>query len=348
MSEAARPLDELATQAVTKDGEHVTGETTKRGAEVAKPATKGGELVTAATTKAGLAIEATTVRPVRRPPWLKVQLPQTAAFARTRAIVDGNRLHTVCESANCPNIGECWSAGTATFMILGNVCTRSCGFCAVQTGRPPAYDTAEPERVAEAIAAMKLVHVVITSVDRDELADGGSAIWRETILAVRRRASTLRIEVLVPDFKGDLANLDRVLEARPDILAHNCETVPRLQTRVRPQARHERSLRVLAHAKARGFITKSGLMLGLGEKDAEIGEVLEDLRRVGCDIVTLGQYLQPTRNHLPVERYVTPGEFRAWEVQARTLGFAHVESGPLVRSSYHAERASAVFERFFG
>ena len=279
----------------------------------------------------------------RRPDWLRVQLPQTAQFARTRGIVNRNQLHTVCESANCPNIGECWSAGTATFMILGNVCTRSCGFCAVLTGRPPTYDEDEPVRVAEAIASMTLVHVVLTSVDRDELEDGGSRIWAQTIREVRARAPELRIEVLIPDFKGDVASLDRVLAAGPDILAHNVETVPRLQKSVRPQARYERSLAVLEHAKSRGFLTKSSLMLGLGETEAEVEEVLRDLRVVGCDILTLGQYLQPTKAHLPVERFAHPDEFLRLAESAREFGFAHVESGPLVRSSYHAERASGLF-----
>jgi lipoyl synthase len=284
----------------------------------------------------------------RRPDWLRVRLPQSAEFARTRGIVHRNRLHTVCESAACPNIGECWSAGTATFMILGNVCTRSCGFCNVLTGRPTELDQEEPERVADAIASMNLIHVVITSVDRDELQDGGAAIWAQTIQAVRRRSPKTRIEVLIPDFKGVESSFDLVLAARPDILAHNCETVPRLQRTVRPQARYERSLGVLAYAHERGFITKSSLMLGLGEEAEEVREVMRDLRRTGVDILTLGQYLQPTRRHLPVQRYVTPDEFAAFADEARALEFGHVESGPLVRSSYHAERAEKAIERFFG
>ncbi|MEZ4654453.1 MAG: lipoyl synthase [Candidatus Eisenbacteria bacterium] len=286
--------------------------------------------------------------PGRRPPWLRVRLPQSAEFARTRGIVSRNRLHTVCESAACPNIGECWSAGTATFMILGNVCTRSCGFCNVITGKPPEYDADEPDRVADAIASMNLVHVVITSVDRDELPDGGAEIWARTIEAVRRKTPGTRIEVLIGDFKGDPESLARVLDARPDVLAHNCETVPRLQQTVRPQARYERSLQVLARAHEAGFVTKSSLMLGLGETNDEVREVMRDLRQAGVDILTLGQYLQPTRRHLPVERYVTPEEFAELAEEARGLAFAHVESGPLVRSSYHAERAEGAFERFFG
>jgi len=281
----------------------------------------------------------------RRPPWLRVSLPQTAEFARTRGIVNGNRLHTVCESAHCPNIGECWSAGTATVMILGDVCTRSCGFCAVKTGRPYEYDLEEPDRAGRAIAAMDLKHVVITSVDRDELDDGGSQVWHDTILAVRRFAPETKVEVLIPDFKGREDNLDRVLAAKPDILAHNCETVSRLHKRVRPQATYARSLWVLEHAKTHGSITKSSLMLGLGETEQEIEETLVDLRDIQCDILTLGQYLQPTKSkHLPVERFAHPDEFARLKVFALELGFAHVESGPLVRSSYHAERASGLVD----
>lgn len=275
----------------------------------------------------------------RRPEWLRVRLPQGAEFARIRGIVTGNRLHTVCESANCPNVGECWSAGTATFMILGNICTRSCGFCSVATARPRGLDLEEPERVAAAIAGMKLVHAVITSVNRDELPDGGAAIWAATIRAVRRASPQTRIEVLIPDFEGDAAALDAVLEARPDILGHNVETVPRLYRKVRPQAKYERSLWVLAHAKERGFVTKSSVMLGLGETDEEVRAVLADLRGIDCDLMTLGQYLQPTRRHLPVERFAHPDEFKRLGEHGRALGFVHVESGPLVRSSYHAERA---------
>lgn len=277
--------------------------------------------------------------PGRRPEWLRVRLPQGGEFAETRGIVSRHRLHTVCESANCPNVGECWSSGTATFMILGNVCTRSCGFCAVLTGRPGTVDREEPERVASAIARMGLVHAVITSVDRDELADGGATIWAETILAIRRLSPTTKVEVLIPDFQGKAEDLDTVLAARPDILAHNVETVPRLQRTVRPQAKYDRSLWVLRHAKDRGFITKSGLMLGLGETHDEVAEVMRDLRGVNCDLLTLGQYLQPTRDHLPVDRYWHPDEFARLKEIADKLGFLHVESGPLVRSSYHAERA---------
>jgi lipoyl synthase len=283
--------------------------------------------------------------PGRRPEWLRIRLPQGGEFAQTRDIVSRHRLHTVCESANCPNVGECWSAGTATFMILGNVCTRSCGFCAVLTGRPGTVDREEPERVAGAIAGMELVHAVITSVDRDELPDGGAGIWAETIRAIRRLSPATRVEVLIPDFQGEAANLDTVLEARPDVLGHNVETVPRLQRQVRPQANYDRSLWVLRHAKSHGFITKSGLMLGLGETYDEVTAVMRDLRGVECDLLTLGQYLQPTRAHLPVVRYWHPDEFARLKALAAELGFLHAESGPLVRSSYHAERAGGLGDR---
>jgi lipoic acid synthetase len=277
--------------------------------------------------------------PGRRPEWLRVRLPQGPEFAQTRGIVSRHRLNTVCESANCPNVGECWSSGTATFMILGTVCTRSCGFCAVITGRPGTVDLEEPQRVAAAIGRMGLVHAVITSVDRDELPDGGAQIWAETILAIRRLSPATKVEVLIPDFQGKVADLDTVLAARPDVLAHNVETVPRLQRQVRPQAKYDRSLSVLRLAKERGFVTKSGLMLGLGETQDEVMAVMRDLRGAGCDLVTFGQYLQPTRDHLRVERYWHPDEFARLKEIADELGFLHVESGPLVRSSYHAERA---------
>ena len=278
-------------------------------------------------------------RPLRRPEWLRVRLPQGGQFADTSSIVSRHRLHTVCQSAHCPNVGECWSAGTATFMILGNVCTRSCGFCAVSTGRPGVVDHEEPARVAEAIARMNLVHAVITSVDRDELPDGGASVWAETIRAVRRASPGTKVEVLIPDFQGSARDLDAVLEARPDILAHNVETVPRLHRQVRPQAKYERSLWVLERAQRRGFVTKSSVMVGLGETEEEVVAVMRDLRGVGCDFVTFGQYLQPTRQHLPVERFWHPDEFARLRETAESLGFLHVESGPLVRSSYHAERA---------
>ncbi len=273
-----------------------------------------------------------------RPDWLKVRLPQGESYFRLKELVRRESLHTVCESAACPNIGECWGRGTATFMLLGNVCTRSCGFCDVRTGRPLATDSGEPERVGRAVAALGLRYAVLTSVNRDELADGGAGHWAETIKQVRRLNPGCGVEALVPDFEGDLDALDRVLEAAPDVLAHNVETVPRLYRRVRPQAVYERSLAVLEHAARRGFAAKSGLMLGLGEEPDEVRAVLRDLAQRGCATVTLGQYLRPSRNHLPVERYVPPAEFDAWRNAGLALGLKHVEAGPLVRSSYHADR----------
>jgi lipoyl synthase len=275
----------------------------------------------------------------RRPEWLKVALPSHGGFQSTRNIVSGNRLHTVCESARCPNIGECWGAGTATFMILGDICTRGCRFCAVKTGRPTELDRDEPERVASAIASMPIRHAVITSVNRDELDDGGATVFAATIRAIRRRSPGVSVEVLIPDFMGSRAALDIVVDAAPDVLNHNVETVPRLYRRVRPQARYERSLWVLARSKSRGMKTKSSLMVGLGEAEEEIVSVLGDLHSIGCDIATIGQYLQPTAKHLPVDRWVPLDEFARYRAAALRLGFLHVESGPLVRSSYHAERA---------
>jgi len=274
----------------------------------------------------------------RRPEWLKVRAPGGEDFARIKTMMRSKALHTVCEEARCPNISECWDAGTATFMIHGDTCTRSCGFCAVKTGRPLPVDLDEPRRVAEAIAAMNLTHAVITSVNRDELKDGGSVIWAETIRAVRELAPSTTIEVLIPDFKGNMANLQRVIDAKPDILNHNTETVPRLYKRVRPQGRYPWPLEVLKESKRQGMRTKTGIMLGLGEKPEEVLEAMRDLREVECDILTLGQYLQPTKNHLPVDRFVHPDEFKQYETIGLEMGFDIVESGPLVRSSYHAER----------
>jgi lipoyl synthase len=274
----------------------------------------------------------------RRPEWLKVRAPGGEDFARLKGMMRSKALHTVCEEARCPNISECWNAGTATFMIHGDVCTRSCGFCAVKTGRPLPVDYDEPRRVAEAVAAMDLKHCVITSVNRDELKDGGSEIWAETIRVVRETAPSTTIEVLVPDFKGNLANLQRVIDARPDILNHNTETVPRLYKRVRPQGRYQWSLDVLKESKRQGMRTKTGIMLGLGETPDDVVAVMRDLVELRVDILTLGQYLQPTKNHLPVDRFVHPDEFKQYEVLGKDMGFDIVESGPLVRSSYHAER----------
>ena len=255
-------------------------------------------------------------------------------------LVDQHKLHTVCQSAMCPNLGECWSRGTATVMILGNICTRSCNFCAVQTGRPTELDLGEPARVAEAVATMGLRHCVITSVARDELADGGAAVWAATIRAVRRRNPATAIEVLVPDFKGRMADVDTVLDAGPDIFNHNVETVERLQKPVRVQARYDRSRSVLRHAKSRGFTAKTGIMLGLGERPEEIERTLRDLAGDGMNILTIGQYLRPSSQHLPVERWVTPEEFLHWKEFGLSIGFGVVESGPMVRSSYHADEQS--------
>jgi len=276
----------------------------------------------------------------RKPPWLRARLPGGPGYSAVRDLVEGNGLHTVCQSAQCPNLGECWSRGTATVMILGNICTRSCGFCAVQTGRPTELDLGEPARVADAVARMGLRHVVLTSVARDELADGGAGVWAATVRAVRHRNPDTAIEVLVPDFKGRLPDVDTVLDARPDIFNHNVETVERLQKPVRVQARYDRSRSVLRHAKSRGFTTKTGLMLGLGERQEEVEQTLRDLVSDQVEILTIGQYLQPTREHLPVERWVTPEEFAHWKEFGVAIGFGVVESGPLVRSSYHADEQS--------
>jgi lipoic acid synthetase len=276
----------------------------------------------------------------RKPDWLRAKLPSGPGYSAVRGLVDGRGLHTVCQSAQCPNLGECWSRGTATVMILGNICTRSCGFCAVQTGRPTELDLGEPARVAEAVAAMGLRHCVITSVARDELADGGASVWAATIRAVRRRNPSTAIEVLVPDFKGRVQDVDAVLDARPDIFNHNVETVERLQKPVRVQARYDRSRGVLRHARSRGFTVKTGIMLGLGERGEEVERTLRDLASDGVSILTIGQYLQPTRQHLPVDRWVSPEEFRRWKEFGLSVGFGVVESGPLVRSSYHADEQS--------
>ncbi len=279
----------------------------------------------------------------RKPEWLRAKLPSGKAYAAVRKVVDDNQLHTVCQSAQCPNMGECWSRGTATVMILGNICTRSCNFCAIQTGRPTELDLGEPARVAEAVAKMNLRHCVITSVTRDELADGGAAVWAATIRAIRNRNPGTAIEVLTPDFKGNLDLIDIVLEAGPDIFNHNVETVERLQKPVRVQAQYHRSLKVLRHAAEQGHVTKSGIMLGLGETEPEIARTLRDMQSAGIKIVTLGQYLQPSSKHLPVDRWVTPEEFDEWKRFGLDIGFEFIESGPMVRSSYHAEEQSAAY-----
>lgn len=273
-----------------------------------------------------------------RPDWLKVRIPSGETYSRLSNLMRDNELHTVCEEARCPNIAECWNAGTATFMILGDTCTRSCGFCAVKTGRPPLLDIEEPERVAFATKKMNLRHVVITSVNRDELPDGGAKVFADTIRAVRRDNPTTRIEVLIPDFKARIESLQQIIDAKPDIINHNTETVPSLYRTVRPQAKYRWSLGVLRLAKDAGFITKTGIMLGLGEEREELVRVMADLVEIKVDILTLGQYLQPTPNHLPVHRFVHPDEFAELREIGLSMGFRNVESGPLVRSSYHAEQ----------
>lgn len=276
---------------------------------------------------------------LRKPEWLKVPIPSGLDYVGVKKAVHDNKLHTICESGSCPNQAECWSAGTATIMILGNVCTRSCQFCNVATGKPEAVDIAEPHRVAQSIKTMGLKHVVLTSVDRDDLVDGGSKIWAATIRAIRKHAPGVTIETLIPDFQGKEEQLDRIIEVAPEIVSHNIETVKRLTREVRVQARYERSLEVLNYLKKGGIAkTKSGLMLGMGETDIEIEETLKDLRMAGVEIITIGQYLQPTKKHLLVQRYVHPDEFAKYKEWAIDLGFTFVESGPLVRSSYHAEK----------
>jgi len=274
----------------------------------------------------------------KKPSWLRVKLPIGENYKNVRNLVDTHRLHTICESGNCPNMGECWGAGTATFMILGNTCTRSCGFCAVATGRPEPVDWDEPQRVAEAIHLMKVKHAVITSVDRDELKDGGSIIWQNTIKAVKSLNPGTTLETLIPDFKGEKENIQRVIEAAPEVVSHNIETVERLTKQVRIQAKYWRSMEVLKTLKEGGMRTKSGIMLGLGEGKEEVIQTLQDLANVGIDVITLGQYLQPTKKHLSVVRFIHPDEFAEYREIGYGLGIDYVESGPLVRSSYHSER----------
>lgn len=280
----------------------------------------------------------TTETRIKKPNWLRVKLPTGEGYKHVRGLVDNHKLHTICESGNCPNMGECWGAGTATFMILGNICTRSCGFCAVATGRPEAVDWDEPQRVAEAIHLMKVKHAVITSVDRDELKDGGSIIWANTIKAVRALNPDTTLETLIPDFKGQWENLERVIEAAPEVVSHNLETVERMTRKVRIQAKYHRSLEVIRRLKDGGMRTKSGIMLGLGEEKEEVLQSMQDLADNGCDVITLGQYLQPTQKHLPVKRFVHPDEFAFYREEGYKMGLDYVESGPLVRSSYHSER----------
>ena len=279
----------------------------------------------------------------RKPNWLRAKLPSGPNYGRVHKIVEENNLNTVCQSAHCPNVGECWSRGTATIMILGNVCTRACSFCAVESGRPTELDLGEPVRVAQAVKKMALRHCVLTSVARDELQDGGASVWAATIRAVRHQNPMTAIEVLIPDFQGKKDSLDTVLDAKPDILNHNMETVARLQRPVRKTASYSQTLGVLRHAKSRGFPTKSGIMLGLGEEEHEIEETIRDLAAEKLDILTIGQYLQPSPDHAPIDRWVTPEEFEHWKNFALCQGVGVVESGPLVRSSYHADEQS---ERF--
>lgn len=279
----------------------------------------------------------------KRPDWLKGKLPSGPGFREVQDNVEKNDLHTVCSSAQCPNMGECWSRGTATLMILGNICTRACSFCAIQTGRPTELDIGEPARVAESVRRMNLKHCVITSVARDDLKDGGASVWAATVRAIRHKNPHTAVEILTADFRGRQEHLDVVLDAEPDIFNHNLETVKRLQRPIRKTARYDRSLWCLRHAGSRGFVTKSGLMLGIGEKGEEVKEVMQDILNAGVKILTIGQYLSPSPKHAPVDRWVTPEEFDQWKEYGHEIGFDFVESGPLVRSSYHADEQSAKF-----
>jgi lipoic acid synthetase len=275
---------------------------------------------------------------LKKPSWLRVKLPIGENYRKVRRLVDEHKLHTICESGSCPNMGECWGEGTATFMILGNICTRSCGFCAVQTGRPEEVDEFEPGRVANSVKIMGVKHAVITSVDRDDLKDGGSSIWVQTIKAIRVQSPQTTMETLIPDFAGKWENLQRIIEIAPEIVSHNLETVRRLTKEVRIQAKYDRSLELLFRLKKGGMRTKSGVMLGLGETPEEVIETMEDLVNVQVDVLTLGQYLQPTPKHLPVKEFITPAQFAFYKELGLKMGFKYVESGPLVRSSYHAEK----------
>ncbi len=280
----------------------------------------------------------TETKLLRKPEWLRVKLPTGKEYAQVREIVSKHKLHTICESGNCPNMGECWGEGTATFMILGNICTRSCGFCNVATGRPLAVDLQEPKRIAESVRLMNVKHCVITSVDRDDLKDGGSIIWAETINAIRAASPQTKFETLIPDFQGIWENLQRIIDVKPDIVSHNLETVRRLTKQVRIQAKYERSLELIKRLHDAGMKTKSGIMLGLGETEKEVYETMDDLRKAGCDVLTIGQYLQPTPKHLPVVAFIRPETFANYKLKGMEMGFRFVESGPLVRSSYHAEK----------
>ena len=275
---------------------------------------------------------------IKKPKWLKVKLPTGQAYKAVRGITKSHDLHTICESGNCPNMGECWGAGTATFMILGNICTRSCGFCNVMTGRPLAVDILEPKKVARSVQLMQVKHAVITSVDRDDLKDGGSSIWVETINEIRKENPETTMETLIPDFKGRLKDIQPIIDVAPEVVSHNMETVRRLTKKVRIQAKYDRSLDVLRFLNEGGIKTKSGIMLGLGETEAEVVETMHDLIEVGVSIMTIGQYLQPSKKHLSVLEFITPVQFDKYRDIGLSLGFQHVESSPLVRSSYHAEK----------
>ncbi len=278
-----------------------------------------------------------TIR-IKKPKWLRVKLPTGENYRKVRGLVDEHKLHTICESGSCPNMGECWGEGTATFMILGNVCTRSCGFCGVQTGKPEPVDIFEPGKVANSVKIMGVKHAVITSVDRDDLKDGGADIWAQTVRAIRQQSPGTTLETLIPDFAGNWSNLQVLIDIAPEIVSHNLETVRRLTKQVRIQAKYDRSLEVLFRLKKGGMRTKSGVMLGLGETEQEVLETMQDLRAVHVDILTLGQYLQPTPKHLPVIEFIEPEKFAFYEQKGLEMGFRFVESGPLVRSSYHAEK----------
>jgi lipoic acid synthetase len=284
-------------------------------------------------------VKSKEVKHAKKPEWIRVKLPTGKKYTELRSLVDKYKLNTICTSGSCPNMGECWAEGTATFMILGNICTRSCSFCGVQTGRPGAVDWTEPEKVANSIKLMKIKHAVITSVDRDDLKDMGSIIWAETVNAVRRISPGTTMETLIPDFQGNERNINRIIKVAPEVVSHNIETVKRLTRKVRVQAKYQTSLEVLRYLKEKGINrTKSGIMLGLGEKEEEVLESLQDLRSSFVDVVTIGQYLQPSKKHLPVHSFITPDVFKKYETFALDLGFKHVESGPLVRSSYKAHK----------
>jgi len=281
----------------------------------------------------------TTENRTAKPKWLRVKLPIGKKYTELRGLVNKYKLNTICTSGSCPNMGECWVEGTATFMILGNTCTRSCGFCGVNTGRPDSVDWEEPEKVAQSIKIMKIKHAVITSVDRDDLKDGGSIIWVETVEAIRRANPEITLETLIPDFRGIHTNIDRIVKVAPEVVSHNLETVRRLTREVRIQAKYDRSLEVLSYLKAQGIKrTKSGIMLGLGETEEEVIQSMTDLKNANVDIITIGQYLQPSKKHLPVKEYITPEQFKKYETIGLEMGFRHVESGALVRSSYKAQK----------